>query len=60
MAKGDEKVLILLHGEIKTPPMSREARLEVGFLLRSCLEIPFKSPKATNIIAYGETIGLNK
>jgi len=28
--------------------------------LRSCLEIRFKSPKATNIIAYGETIGLNK
>jgi len=28
--------------------------------LISCLEIRFKSPKATNIIAYGETIGLNK
>jgi len=25
MASDDEKVLILLHGEIKTPPMSREA-----------------------------------
>ena len=34
MAKADEKVLILLHGEIKTPPMSRQARLETGFLLR--------------------------
>lgn len=34
MATGNEKVLILLHGEIKTPPMSREARLEAGFLLR--------------------------
>ncbi len=38
MAKGDEKVLILLHGEIKTPPMSREDRLEVGFLLRKLQE----------------------
>ncbi len=31
---GSEKVLIVLHGEIKTPPMSREARIETGFLLR--------------------------
>ncbi len=29
-----QKVLVWLHGEIKTPPMSREARLEAGFLLR--------------------------
>lgn len=28
------KPLILLHGEIKTPPFSKEARSEVGFLLR--------------------------
>lgn len=34
MANDNEKVLILLHGEIKTPPMSRQARLEAGFLLR--------------------------
>ncbi len=34
MASDSEKVLILLRGEIKTPPMSREARLEAGFLLR--------------------------
>lgn len=34
MANDDKKVLILLHGEIKTPPMTREARLEAGFLLR--------------------------
>ena len=29
-----EKPLIWLHGEIKTPPLSREARLEAGYLLR--------------------------
>jgi len=34
VANGNNKVLILLHGEIKTPPMSREARSETGYLLR--------------------------
>lgn len=29
-----DKPLAWLHGEIKTPPFSREARLEGGFLLR--------------------------
>jgi phage-related protein len=29
-----DKPLIWLHGELKTPPLSREARLEAGFLLR--------------------------
>ena len=29
-----EKPLAWLHGEIKTPPFSRAARLEAGFLLR--------------------------
>ncbi len=28
------KPLVWLHGEIKTPPFSREARWEAGFLLR--------------------------
>jgi phage-related protein len=28
------KPLAWLHGEIKTPPLSRSARLEAGFLLR--------------------------
>lgn len=32
MAK--DKVLIILEGEIKTPPMSSQARIEAGFLLR--------------------------
>lgn len=30
----DEKPLVWLHGEIKTPPFSADARLEAGFLLR--------------------------
>ena len=29
-----DKPLVWLHGEIKTPPLSRKARLEAGFLLR--------------------------
>jgi phage-related protein len=29
----DRKPLVLLHGEIKTPPLSRDARREVGWLL---------------------------
>ena len=28
------KPLRWIHGEVKTPPMSREARREIGFLLR--------------------------
>lgn len=34
MDEADEKLLIILKGEIKTPPMSRAARLETGYLLR--------------------------
>ena len=30
----DDKDLLWLYGEVKTPPFTREARLEVGFLLR--------------------------
>jgi phage-related protein len=29
-----EKPLVWLQGEVKTPPFSKEARLEAGFLLR--------------------------
>jgi phage-related protein len=32
-----EKPLVWLHGEVKTPPFSREARIEAGALLR-CLQ----------------------
>ena len=30
----DERPLVWLHGEVKTPPFSKAARREVGFLLR--------------------------
>jgi len=30
----DDKFLIWLHGELKTPPLSENARIEAGFLLR--------------------------
>ena len=46
---GDEpkpKALVFLHGEIKTPPFSDEARRESGYLLW-CLQI-------------GETLGMPK
>jgi hypothetical protein len=29
-----DKPLVWLHGHIKTPPMSQEARIEAGYLLR--------------------------
>ncbi|MBI4730187.1 MAG: type II toxin-antitoxin system RelE/ParE family toxin [Acidobacteria bacterium] len=31
---GAEKPLVWLHGEVKTPPLSRQARIETGVLLR--------------------------
>lgn len=33
-AVSDEKPLVWLHGEVKTPPLSRPARVETGVLLR--------------------------
>ncbi len=32
--KNQEKPLVWLHGEIKTPPFSSSARIEAGFLFR--------------------------
>ena len=29
-----DKRLVILHGEIKTPPLSQNARIQAGFLLR--------------------------
>ena len=45
----NDKPLVWLHGEIKTPPMSRQARLEAGFLLRQLqqdvsLSLPLSRP----------------
>ncbi len=45
----DDKPLVWLHGQIKTPPFSPTARLETGFLLRRLqqgekLEMPHSRP----------------
>jgi hypothetical protein len=32
--RGGDKPLVWLHGEVKTPPLSQQARIEVGVLLR--------------------------
>jgi phage-related protein len=44
-----DKPLVWLHGEIKTPPFSRAARVEAGFLLRrlqqgELLSLPISRP----------------
>ncbi|MCI0455730.1 MAG: type II toxin-antitoxin system RelE/ParE family toxin [Gemmataceae bacterium] len=48
MAPGD-KPLVWLHGEVKTPPFSEEARLDAGVLLRQLqggakLSLPHSRP----------------
>ena len=45
----EDKPLVWLHGEVKTPPFSREARLEAGFQLRKLqsgerLSLPHSRP----------------
>lgn len=34
VSRGSDKPLVWLHGDVKTPPMSEDARIEAGFLLR--------------------------
>jgi phage-related protein len=46
---GDDKPLVWLHGEIKTPPFTAAARIEAGFLLRrlqrgELLGLPYARP----------------
>jgi phage-related protein len=38
LLENPSKPLVWLRGELKTPPMSREARIEAGFLLRRAQE----------------------
>ncbi len=45
----NDKYLVWLHGEVKTPPFSVEARIKAGFLLRrlqkgELLEMPVSRP----------------
>jgi len=49
MASDGDKELFILHGEIKTPPLSTEARREAGYLLRQLqqgvlLSLPHSRP----------------
>lgn len=49
VVRGSDKELVVLHGDIKTPPLSAEARVEVGFLLRrlqrgESLSLPHSRP----------------
>jgi phage-related protein len=49
MEKGQDKPLVWLHGEIKTPPFSDGARISAGLLLRRLqrgeeLEMPHSRP----------------
>ena len=44
-----EKPLVWLHGEVKTPPLSKAARIETGYLLRQIqcglkLTLPYSRP----------------
>ncbi len=50
--KQDEKPLVWLHGEIKTPPFSSNARIEAGYMLRllqqgQTLTLPHSRPMPT-------------
>lgn len=45
----NDKPLVWLHGEIRTPPLSKQARIEAGFLLRllqkgELLSLPHSRP----------------
>ena len=47
-----DKALVWLHGELKTPPLSRPARIETGFLVRrlqrgDSLGIPHSRPMSS-------------
>ena len=48
----NDKPLVWLHGEVKSPPLSSDARIEAGFLLRRLqrgdhLEMPHSRPMPT-------------
>jgi phage-related protein len=54
----EPKPLVFLHGEIKTPPFSKEARKEAGFLLRLVqLGQSLRMPKAEPLPIVGPRCG---
>jgi phage-related protein len=42
-----DKPLVWLHGEVESPPLSREARVETGFLLRRLQRVDLLSLPAS-------------
>ena len=58
-----QKPLVWLHGEVKTPPLSTEARIEAGYLLRKLqnnerLSLPQSRPM-TSICAKCHELRIN-
>jgi len=50
--ESNDKPIVWLHGEVKTPPLSKEARIETGYLLRRLqmgekLSLPQSRPMPT-------------
>jgi hypothetical protein len=54
-----DKPLVWLHGEIKTPPFSRAARIEAGFLLRRLQRGEQITMPASRAMPEGERIAMN-
>lgn len=57
-----DKPLVWLHGEVKTPPLSRAARIEAGYLLRRLqrgdpLGMPHSRPMKKRLEAKGWKVG---
>jgi phage-related protein len=49
-----DKVLVILDGEIKTPPVSQEARREIGFLIRKLqLGLRLEMPQSRSMPTIG-------
>lgn len=54
LVREGDKPLVWLHGEIKTPPMSEQARIEAGYLLRRLQRGEFLSmPESRPMAAIG-------
>jgi phage-related protein len=58
-----QKPLVWLHGEVKTPPLSAEARIEAGYLLRRLqnnerLSLPHSRPM-TSVCARCHELRIN-
>jgi phage-related protein len=51
----EDKPIVWLHGEIKMPPFSKEAKLEAGFLLRQVQKgIKLTLPQSRPMLSIGK------